>query len=86
MWRALFDAAGLFLSPFVVYVVWLLMRRRYVLQKDHWTQTRLSGLVVAGLGVAVLGVFLLGLFAERRQGVYIPPRVEKGKFLPGHIE
>jgi hypothetical protein len=86
MWRALFDSAGLFLSPFVVYVAWLVLRRRYIRHADHWTQKRLSGLVLAGLFLAVLGVLLLGLFDERRQGAFIPPRVENGRFLPGHIE
>jgi hypothetical protein len=86
MWRALFDAAGLFVSPFVVYVAWLLLRRRYLRHVDHWTGKRLSSLVLAGLFLAVLGMILLGLFDERKQGAFIPPREENGKFLPGHIE
>jgi hypothetical protein len=86
MLRALVDAAALFLSPFVAYIAWLMLRRRYPLQLEHWERKNVSILVVAGLMTAVLGFFALGLFAERHQGVYIPARVEHGKLLPGHIE
>jgi hypothetical protein len=86
MLRALVDAAALFLSPFVAYVVWLIVRRRYPLQLQYWEQKNVSILIVVGLAVAVFGFFVLGLFAERHHGVYIPARVEHGKLLPGHIE
>jgi len=86
MGRALGEAAALFLSPFLAYVLWLILRRRYPLQMKHWTQGRVSGLVLAGLALAVTGFFALGLFAERHHGVYVPARVENGKLVPGHIE
>jgi len=86
MGRALVEAALFFLSPFVAYAAWLVLRRRYPLQMEHWSGGKLSGLVLAGLLAAVIGVFWLGLSAQRHQGVYFPARVEKGKLVPGHIE
>jgi purine-cytosine permease-like protein len=86
MLRALVDAAALFLSPFLAYIVWLGLRRRYPLEVQYWEQKNVSLLIVAGLAAAVLGFLALGLFAERHQGVYVPARVEHGKLLPGHID
>jgi hypothetical protein len=86
MLRAILEPLGLFLSPFVAFAIYLLLRARYPLAIEHWTRGRVSTLTLVGLGVAVAGMFAFGLFAPRGQGVYVPAHVEKGVLIPGRIQ
>ena len=86
MWRAILEPAGLFLSPFVAFAIYLVLRARYPLAVEHWSRGRVSTLTLAGLAIAVLGMFVFGLSAPRGHGVYVPAHVENGRLVPGHIE
>ncbi len=86
MSRALLESLALFLSPFAVYVIYLLLRARWPLEVDHWTTGRVSMLTLIGLVAAVLGFVGLALFAPRGQGVYVPAHVENGVLVPGRFE
>lgn len=86
MSRAVLESLALFLSPFAVYVVYLLLRARWPLEVDHWTTGRVSLLTLIGLAAAVLGFVALSLFAPRGQGVYVPAHVENGVLVPGRFE
>ncbi len=43
-------------------------------------------LVLASLGMAVLCFLFWGGSGEAVKGDYIPPHVENGKVIPGHVE
>jgi hypothetical protein len=86
MSRAILDPLALFLTPFLIYVVYLVLRARYPLEVEHWTTVRVSMLTLAGLAAAVLGLVALSFFAPRGQGVYVPAQVENGVLVPGHFK
>jgi hypothetical protein len=84
--RALFQAILLFISPFVGYTIYLLLRHKQPFRGDFWTNRALYSLALGGLLAVVLGIFTLGLFATRHQGAYVPAHIENGKLVPGRIE
>ncbi len=86
MWRVILEPALLFGSPFLAYVVYLLLREKYPFEVEHWTHGAVSTLVLVGLAVTVAGTLLIGIFAERRHGAYIPAHIENGAIAPGHIQ
>jgi Family of unknown function (DUF6111) len=86
MSRAILEPLALFLSPFAVYALYLVLRARYPLEVEHWTGIRVSILTVIGVAAAVLGLVALNLFAPRGHGVYVPARVENGVLVPGRFE
>jgi hypothetical protein len=86
MGRTVLDPLALFLSPFAVYALYLLLRARYPLEVEHWTGRRVSVMTLIGLAAAVLGLIAVNAFAPRGRGVYIPAHVENGVLVPGRIE
>jgi len=86
MLRAALEPVAMFLSPFAVFAIYLMLRARYPLAVEHWTKTRVATLTLIGLGIAVLGMAMLASFAPRGQGTYVPARIENGQLIPGHIE
>jgi hypothetical protein len=83
MIRPIATEIGLFLTPFVLYAVFLLATRAGLLQPDAWTLPRLAGLVIASL-VLMIGSFLvLAQFGGSAPGsTYVPAHIEGGKFVP----
>jgi Family of unknown function (DUF6111) len=86
MLRAVLEPLALFMSPFVVFALYLLLRSRYPLAIEHWTRGRVSTLTLLGLAVAALGLFVFGLSAPRGRGAYVPAHIENGVLVPGRIE
>jgi hypothetical protein len=86
MWRAVAESVSLFLAPFLLFVVYLVLRARYPLAVEHWTRGRVAALILAGLAAAVAGLIGLTLTAPRGQGVYVPAHMENGALVPGHFE
>ncbi|HLW91060.1 MAG TPA: DUF6111 family protein [Roseiarcus sp.] len=86
MLRAVLEPIALFLSPFAVFAIYLVLRARYPLAVEHWTKSRVSTLTLIGLAVAVIGMVAFGLYAPRGQGVYVPAHVENGRLIQGHIQ
>jgi hypothetical protein len=86
MTREILEPLAFFLSPFAVYVVYLLLRARWPLEVDHWTSARVSLLTLAGLAAAVLGLIAVAVFSPRGQGTYIPAHIEHGVLVPGRFE
>jgi hypothetical protein len=86
MGRNVLDPLALFLSPFAVYALYLLLRARYPLEVEHWTRGRVSLMTLIGLAAAVLGLLAINAFAPRGRGVYVPARVEDGVLVPGRFE
>ncbi len=86
MVRDVLEPLALFLSPFVVYAVYLALRARYPLEIEHWTRGRVSAMTLIGLAAAVLGLVALDAFAPRGRGVYVPAHVESGVLVPGRFK
>lgn len=86
MGRTLLETLGLFLSPFVLFALYLILRSQFPLAWEHWTRGRLSWLTLAGLAVVALGLFSVDAFAPRGHGRYIPAHIENGALVQGHFE
>jgi len=86
MGRALFETLLLFLTPFALYAIFLVLRLRYPLAVEHWTHGRLALLAMAGLIAALIGFAVLELSAPRGHGTYVPAHVENGVLVPGRFE
>ena len=86
MGRAVIEPLALFLSPFAIYALYLVLRARYPLKVDHWTTGRVSIMTLIGLAAAVAGLIALDLTAPRGKGVYVPAHRENGVLVPGHFE
>ena len=82
MIRVVVEEFALFLVPFLLFAVVLVLTRRNVLAIDSWSRSA-SWLALAGLLVVVGGFVLTGLFAERHTGPYVPPHMEGGRPVPG---
>lgn len=68
--------------PTVLYLVWRLWFGRTVIGSSTWVW-----LLVAGLALSSLTLILLSVdFGSPRDGVYVPPHVENGRVVPGHVE
>ena len=84
MIRALPRLLGFFLVPFLLYAIWLIVRRENPLLVDRWT--RVAGpLVAAGLACVIVGLVIAGLTAPRYEGGYLPAHVENGRIVPGRM-
>jgi hypothetical protein len=84
MIRPIFTEIGLFLTPFVLYAVFLIVTNAGVLRPAAWTSRRIAALLIASL-VLVVGSFLaLAQFSGAPPGsTYVPAHIENGKFVPG---
>lgn len=85
MTRAVVQGLVLFLLPFVLFAVYLLIRRRNPLIWSHWNDQSLW-LAIAGLSFVIISLVATGLLAERQTGTYVPTHVENGRVVPGHFE
>ena len=84
MIRALSGEALLFFVPFVVFALYLMLRRRNPLTLAAWSDATLW-LVIAGLACAVAGVLFTAVTAERQTGAFEPPHMEDGRLVPGRF-
>ena len=84
MIRPILTEIGLFLTPFVLYALFLAITNAGVLQPKAWRLSRLAALLVASL-VLMFGSFLiLAEFSGAPPGsTYVPAHIENGKFVPG---
>ncbi len=86
MSRAFSEVAFLYLVPFAVYLLVLVIRRLAILSLDRWTRRVVTRLSVAGLALVLGGLLLNGFFADRHEGAYAPAHIENGRLVPGAIQ
>lgn len=82
MLRRVLEELGLFLIPFGLFFVYLLLVGRNPLHRPHW-DAQLFRLVMAGLAVVIASLVLTGLFSERHAQGYVPAHMENGRLVPG---
>jgi hypothetical protein len=87
MIRPVLIEIALFLTPFVVYAIFLWATRSGVLKPDAWSVPRIAWLVIAAF-VLMIGSFLvLAQWGGSPPGsTYIPAHVEDGRFVPGETK
>jgi Family of unknown function (DUF6111) len=84
MIRTVFTEIGLFLTPFVIYSLFLLATRAGVLAPSAWTMPRLAALVIVSLVLVIGSFLLLAQFSGAPPGAtYVPAHIENGKLVPG---
>ena len=84
--RIALESLALFLSPFVLFAIYLALSARYPLEIEHWTRGRVSWLSLAGVALALAGLLALEALAPRGRGVYIPAHIENGTLVPGQFK
>jgi hypothetical protein len=76
------------LLPTALYMVWVTTLRRPERNgAARWTAW--PWMWLAGAGIALLAIVLLVVtvhFGAPQDGVYVPPRLQDGHIVPGHIE
>ena len=84
MIRAVLDELALFIIPFAVFALVLLLQRRRVLDIEHWSR-HAAWLAMAGL-LLILGSFILpAIFIERPEKGFEPTHMENGQVVPGRF-
>lgn len=77
---------GLFLTPFALYGLLLLVTRGAVVPQAVPTRTMI-GLTVAALALVVAGLMLFNDGRHSQPGQrYVPAHMENGVFVPGRFE
>ena len=83
MIRPLATEFGLFLTPFVVYALFLMATRAGIVNPQAWTLRRVAGLIIASLILMAGSFIVLAQFGGSPPGsTYVPAHIEGGKFVP----
>lgn len=85
MIRELFQEVVLFLLPFGLFAILLVLQRRHVLDIEAWSKAGIW-LAIGGLLLVIASFLLVGFFNEGSTGRYVPPHMEGGRAVPGHFE
>jgi Family of unknown function (DUF6111) len=86
--RALLTIVLPLLLPTALYLVWVTTLRRPQ-QNGVALWTALPWMWLAGAGIALLAIVLFVVtvhFGAPQEGVYVPPHLQNGHIVPGHIE
>lgn len=85
MIRAVAAEVILFLLPFVLFALFLVLRRRNPLRWEAWSDQAVY-LVGAGLVLAIASLLYAGVAGERRSGSFEPTHIENGRVVPGRFQ
>lgn len=93
MTRILLQIALPFALPFIAYAMWLAVERRRAEKLGRgevpgWSEAPIVWLGAAGLllaAIATAGLLLLP-GGDKASGIYVPPHLENGRIVPGHLE
>ena len=87
MIRPILTEILLFLTPFAVYVAFLLATRAGVLKVESWSPRVLMVLTIIALSLMIGGFVLLGQQSGQPAGSnYVPPHMENGTLVPGQFK
>ncbi len=79
------------LVPVILFLVWYYMARRRAGKtggpQPTWQQAPWGWIAFSGLLVLVIGLVSFRLsIGESPEGTYVPPRLEDGQVIPGHMD
>ena len=75
------------LLPTALYLLWVTMLRPSSQGETHWAALPWLWLAVAGVVLLAIVLFVVTVhFGAPQQGVYVPPRWQNGRIIPGHME
>ena len=84
MIRPVFTEIVLFLTPFVLYAVYLFATRAGILDAQSWPLSRIAWLAMAALALMLGSFIYFSHFTGAPVGsTYVPAHMEDGKFVPG---
>jgi Family of unknown function (DUF6111) len=87
MIRPVLTELALFLTPFVIYAIFLWATRTGVLDPAQWSLSRLAWLVIAALLLMIGSFVVLAHFSGSRPGAtYTPAHIQDGVLVPEHVE
>ena len=78
---------ALFLTPFIVFALYLMARRRAPSLIGFREEAPVMWLAIGGLLLMIVSLIGLAAFdGGSATGHYVPDRFESGRLIPGHIE
>lgn len=84
MIRPVLTEIALFLTPFVLYAVFLVATKAGVLDLKSWPVARVATLAIAALALMLGSFIFFAHFSGAPPGSnYVPAHIEDGKFVPG---
>jgi Family of unknown function (DUF6111) len=84
MIRPIFTEVALFITPFVLYALFLWATREGVLDVDAWSMPRLIWLTICALVLVIISFLILAQFGGAPPGsTYVPAHMENGRLVPG---
>jgi hypothetical protein len=84
MIRPVLVELALFLTPFVLYALFLWATRARVLEVERWSLNTIIWLTFAAFALMLGSFLVLAQFSGAPPGsTYIPAHMEDGKFVPG---
>lgn len=87
MIRSILIEVALFLTPFILYAIFLFATRAGVLHPESWPLRTLILLSAAALALLIgSSVFLAQRSGAPAGSEYVPPHMENGKLVPGQIK
>jgi hypothetical protein len=87
MIRPVVTEIALFLTPFVLYLVFLWATRADVFHPDAWSWSTIGWLTIAALATVVVSFVVIAQFSGAPPGsTYIPAHMEDGTLVPGNTE
>ena len=84
MIRPVLTEVGIFLIPFVVYALFLVVTRSGVLAQSSWPAHMVAKLVLGSLFLVVVSFILLAHFSGAPpNSTYVPAHIENGRLIDG---
>ena len=84
MIRPVLTELALFLTPFVLYAIFLLATRADLLHPDSWPWSTIASLTIAALLLVVGSFVVIAQFSGSPPGsTYVPAHMEDGQLVPG---
>lgn len=78
------------LLPLLIYTIWhrhaVRRAKKAGIAAPHFRSGKLYWTVIVSLVVAMLCFVVMGADIEAQKGRYVPPSMENGVIVPGHIE
>jgi hypothetical protein len=87
MIRPVLTEVALFLTPFVIYAIFLAATRSGVLDAKQWSLGRIIWLAIAALALVIGSFVVLAHFTSAPPGsTYTPAHIENGVLVPGQTQ